>query len=194
MKKVLFSALFAACASLSLSACMNGDYDATPDTNNGTPNPLGQTNGGGGGGGGSSIGTAAKGEIRFVLNGTNVTYSGAGINYTVVGTNDRLISGGNTGTSGQTNINLLISNYTAPTTYTFSGTTASSPHGNYTITPFGGSADDYNTATGSPAGSGQVVVTSDANNEMIGTFSFTAYNKSGAKMTITNGSFDVLKF
>ena len=198
MKKLLFSSLFAACSVMGLSSCMNGDYDATPASNNAQPNPLANSGGSGGGsgsgGGGSSSGpgTAAKGEIRFTLNGSqNVTYTGA--NYLIASGNDPLISGGATGASGDTKVNVFILNYAGAGTYNFTGTSASSTHGTYSITPFGSGSDDYNTATGNPAGSGSVTVTSDANNELIGTFSFTAYNSSGTKVTITNGSFDVAK-
>ncbi len=198
MKKVLFTSLFLACAAMGLSSCMNGDYDANPNANNGTTNPLanngggGSGGGGGGTGGGSGPGTAAKGEIRFRLNGSsNVTFTGS--NYTIVGTTDPLISGGNTGTTGSTTINVFILNYTGPGTYAFTGTSATSTHGTYTISPFGSSDDTYNTATGTPTGTGQVVVTSDANNELVGTFSFTAYNSTGGKTDVTSGSFDVVK-
>ena len=40
MKKILFTSLFAACAAMSLSSCMNGDYDANPAVAASGTNPL----------------------------------------------------------------------------------------------------------------------------------------------------------
>src|SRR6185369_7341708 len=70
-KKVLFTSLLIACAAMGLSSCMNGDYDATPMSNNGTTNPLGN-NGGGGGGGGST-----SGQVNFKVNGKQYSFTGA---------------------------------------------------------------------------------------------------------------------
>jgi hypothetical protein len=56
MKKVLFSTLFAACAAMGLSSCMNGDYDANPNGVNSGTNPLSQPNTGGSGGTGGGGG------------------------------------------------------------------------------------------------------------------------------------------
>jgi hypothetical protein len=50
MKKILFISAFAACAAMGMSSCMNGDYDANPDTVNTGGNPLTPVNPGGGGG------------------------------------------------------------------------------------------------------------------------------------------------
>src|SRR4051812_32605045 len=79
MKKVLFTSLFAACAAMGLSSCMNGDYDATPNANNGTTNPLANNNGGGGGGGGTS-----GGSITCKIDGTSYTFTQA--TYNMIGT------------------------------------------------------------------------------------------------------------
>jgi hypothetical protein len=50
MKKFLFASLFAACAAMGLSSCMNGDYDADPTNVINGNNPLNPTNPTGGGG------------------------------------------------------------------------------------------------------------------------------------------------
>src|SRR6185295_11405286 len=73
MKKVFFTSLFAACAAMGLSSCMNGDYDANPNANNSTANPLLNNGGNGGGGGG---GGSASGQVSFKVNGKQYTISG----------------------------------------------------------------------------------------------------------------------
>ena len=40
MKKILFASLFAGCAAIGLSSCMNGDYDADPTGTASGKNPL----------------------------------------------------------------------------------------------------------------------------------------------------------
>ncbi|MEO6831048.1 MAG: DUF6252 family protein [Chitinophagaceae bacterium] len=201
MKKLLFSALFLSTIALGFSSCMNGDYDANPLTTNTTINPIkpvgGSGNGGGnGGGGGGSVGIATKGQIRCVVSGGSNFVSSPASNYQVTG-NDILITGGVLETTLQRDVDLYISGYTGVGTYTCSGTSSTSTHGSYSVETLGsGSTETFNTATSTPQGSGTITVVTDANNELIGTFSFTAYSdKDGSKsVTITNGSFDVPKF
>jgi hypothetical protein len=186
MKKFLFSSLFAACAAMGLSACMNGDYDATPNSNNASPNPLANSgNGGGGGGtggGGGSIGTAAKGEIRCVVNGSNLIITNAKWQ-SIIG---RGISGNLTTGTLDKAISMLMASYSGPNTYTIIG--GADVSASYTLSDYTGpSIKNYSTTT-APGGTGQIVVTSDANNEMQGTFNFTGYYNS-EQVTVTNGSF-----
>src|SRR4051812_14009784 len=106
MKKILFASFFAASAAMGFSSCMNGDYDANPNSVNSGTNPL-QNNNGGGGSGGSSGG--ATGSITAKVDGTSYTFTQA--NYNVIG-NMYTVAGASTdGTDGRT-ISLTISNYT----------------------------------------------------------------------------------
>lgn len=191
MKKFLFTSLFAACAAMGLSSCMNGDYDATPNANNGNPNPLatGGGNGGGGGGGGTS------GTITCKIDGVSYSFQG---NYSIlssgVGSMYTIAGGTSDGTTGRT-ISVGVYNYTGPKTYDL----ATEGVGNYGYYPMSNTSDVtvYGTnAAGSP-GSGTATVTSDANNRLQGTFSFTANKAMGSgaasSVTVTEGAFDVPK-
>lgn len=184
MKKVFFASLFAACAAFGLSSCMNGDYDATPNSNNGGANPLagsgGSGGGGGTGGGGGNIGTAARGEIRCVVNGTNLVIPGAKWQ-SVIG---RTVNASALNGTIEKRVGMLMADYTGPATYTIIG--GSDITASYTLSDY--AAPSVKLYTTAPGGTGQIVVTSDANNEMRGTFSFTAYYNS-EQVTVTNGSF-----
>lgn len=194
MKKLLFSALFLSTCALGFSSCMNGDYDANPLTTNTTKNPIKDE---GNGGGGGNVGVATKGQLRFTVDGSQNVIAGSGTNFQILGANDRLIAGGRTDGTSDISLSVYISNYTGPGTYAFSGTQAASTHGTYTVRSFTtGTLETFNSAINTPTGTGTVTVTSDANDEMVGTFSFTAASdkNAGKNVTISNGSFDVVKF
>jgi hypothetical protein len=183
MKNILLASLFAVSA-FGLQSCNNGDYDVNPAVTASGTNPLNTGNGGNGGGGNSGPGTANKGEIRFTLNGANYTLTG---NY--IDGNPRIMSGGYTYTGGQKQVGFIIDNYTGPATFTI---TETSNRGRYTIYDYTATPISKDYLTSNPGGNGQIIVTSDANNEMIGTFNFTAFNGSD-QVTLTNGSFDLPK-
>ena len=180
MKKILFISAFAACAAMGLSSCMNGDYDANPLTVNSGGNPLIPINPGGG----STPGVAAKGEIRFRLNGSNYTLTG-----TYFDGSPRIMSGGFSYAGGEKQVGFTIDVYNGVGTYTI---TETDNHARYTLRDFNATPMDKDYMTDQPGGSGEIKVTSDANNEMIGTFHFTAFNN-GEKVELTDGSFDLPK-
>ncbi len=180
MKKVLFASLFAASAVFGLSSCVNGDYDATPTTNNGTPNPLNQNNG-------SNGSTSSTGNITAKVDGTSYTFSGK---YQVIGS-QRIIAGTIAdGGTGRT-LSVSMTNYSGAKTYNL----PADGLGNYGYFPISDPSNTttYSTASTSMPGSGTITVTSDDNNTMKGTFSFTAGDAAGGsgKVTVTEGSFNV---
>ncbi len=181
MKKILFISAFAACAAMGLSSCMNGDYDANPDTVNTGGNPLTPVNPGNGG---STPGVAAKGEIRFRLNGANYTLTGQ-----YVDGSPRIMSGGYMYTGGEKQVGFIIDNYPGPGVYVI---TETDNRGRYTLTDYNSTPISKDYLTSNPGGGGEINVTSDANDEMIGTFHFTAFYN-GEKVELTDGSFDLPK-
>ncbi len=82
-------------------------------------------------------------------------------------------------------INITLSSYSGPDTYTFGGlANTSSALWQETLTSEGG----YSTF-GGPAGIGEVVITSDDGETVEGTFFFTGRNSEGNTRSITEGSF-----
>ena len=186
MKKILFTFLFAACAAMGLSSCMNGDYDANPLNANSNANPLLNT-GSGGSGGGSNAGIAAKNEIRCLLNGSAIVLSDAKWQDLII----RLFNGSKpTANNGSDVVAFGLAGYTGAGTYTFGEGMFST--GRYSITDFFATPIMKDYTTNAPGGGGELIVTSDTNDEMKGTFSFVAFYQSD-KVTVTNGSFYVTK-
>lgn len=185
MKRLLFTTMIAACAAMGLSGCISGDYDANPDGTVSGTNPLNPPSSGGGGGGGGTPGIAAKGEIRFRLNGSNVTLKSG----KYLDGNPRLMSGGLSTSGGEQQVGFIIDNYTGPGTYTI---TENDNQARYTLIDYTASPMMKDYLTDVAGGAGEIKVTSDANDEMIGTFSFTAFYNS-EKVELTNGSFNLPK-
>jgi hypothetical protein len=185
MKKVLFASLFAACASIGLSSCMNGDYDANPNGTNSGANPLNTGGTGGTGGGG------ATGNITCKVDGTTYTFSGK---WGAVGS-QRVMSGSMSDNGTGRTAGVTITNYTGAKTYNL----ATEGSGNYSFFPMSNPSDatTYSTASVAAPGTGTVTVTSDGNDRMKGTFSFTASKLMGsgnpASVTVTDGTFDLPK-
>lgn len=161
MKKVILSALLLAGVGATISSCNNGDYTATPS---------GGTNwnpGSGGNNGGINYGT-----MSAKINGTQWTATS-----TIVSTQIgfQVIGQDNNGKG----IAVQMTSYNGPGTYTIGfGST-----GNVSAV----SVIDPNAAMEMLL-SGTVVITSDQNNSVAGTFSAT-----GTNFTVTEGKFNVHK-
>ena len=187
MKKILLASLLAVSA-LGLQSCNNGDYDVNPATTASGTNPLNTGGNGGGGGGGSASGT-----ITCKVDGVSYSFTG---NYSIVGTQRSIGGGLSDGTTGRT-ISVISSKYTGPGTYDLAS--VQNGMGSYGYFPMSNTSDVtvYSTAAASGGGSGTLTVSSDDNNTMKGTFSFTApkANGSGAasQVVVTEGTFNVAK-
>ena len=88
-------------------------------------------------------------------------------------------------------IDIVLVDYTGTGTYQL-GAAATGLAAGYTVTDYSVDPNGKHYSTEDPGGNGETVITTDANNEMIGTFHYEAFNN-GEKVSITNGSFDVLK-
>jgi len=165
MKKVILSALLLAGACATMSSCNNGDYNATPS--GGVNWNPGSGSSGGGNNGGINYGT-----MSAKINGTQWTATS-----TIVSTQIgfQVIGQDNSGKG----IAVQMTSYNGPGTYTigFSNT------GNVSAV----SVIDPNSAMEMLL-SGSVVITSDQNNSVAGTFSAT-----GTNFTVTEGKFNVHK-
>lgn len=185
MKRLLFSVLFAACAAVGFSSCMNGDYDADPDTANTAPNPLANNNNGGS----TDVGIAQKGQIRCVVNGTPVVINGAGYS-DILGRN---ISGSRLDGSIEKAVSITLNPYNSVATYALGGATNTNAAG-YTYTDFSSNPGGTHYGTVSDQASGEVIITSEENDVLVGTFHFEAYDdNNNQKVSVTNGTFNVAK-
>ncbi len=190
MKKLLFSSLFAACAAMGLSSCMNGDYDATPTSNNGSTNPLNPTgggsggSGGGSGGGGGSFNWSGTDPISAKIDGTAYTGSSATFSSSSVGSIqfDAITASLNGGT-----IIVGFPVNAAPGTY---GSNTTGTAFNYSIVENG-----QNNGYGSNifGGSGQIQIAENDATHVKGRFSGTANGSNGKSHVFTEGYFNVTK-
>lgn len=187
MKRSFYALLFAAGTAFSLGSCMNGDYDANPKADlSKVSNPSYDP----------GNGTVARGIIRCKVNGQTQTFTAAA--YTENGST-RLIGGAFPSNGGQktTSISLSIVNYSGAKTYSLNGVEAIALHSSADLS----NPQDaliYSSTNSLQAGSGELKVTDDANNEMKGEFSFIAYKSNPTesateKIEVTEGKFYVAK-
>lgn len=93
---------------------------------------------------------------------------------------------GGTGSGGQININLM--SYSGPGTFQLGGSMTNPNHASYTTTSQ--PIVSYSNMVGQ--GSGQIVISSDADGYLEGTFNFTAKNPtSGNVVNVTEGKFKI---
>lgn len=188
MKKVLFASLFAACAAMGLSSCMNGDYDATPNANNSAPNPLANTGGSGGGGGTSG------GGGNFNWTGTDpMSAKIDGTSYTATGVTFSSITSGPLpyeGITGMINGGTLLVGWpvnAAPGTYT-SNTT-----GTAIVYNIDENGTNWGYASNIFGGTGQIQIIENDATHVKGRFYGTLKSSGSGTHTMTEGWFNVTK-
>ena len=180
MKRILLASVFAACASMGLSSCMNGDYDANPKGTNTGQNPLNPP----GGGNNNSFNWSGTAPMSAKVDGTGWNANtgsylppGSGLPASVMalGPNNSAIG-------------VMFPETIAPNTIiNFDGTN----NGSYTpdITSSDPNAK-YNASMGS--GGSLQILENDASH-IKGKFYFNAKNPAGTTVNITEGYFDVTK-
>ncbi|MEI8280307.1 MAG: hypothetical protein WCG87_11130 [Bacteroidota bacterium] len=220
MKRIFLSTLLLAGIATTFSSCSNGDYNATPGTNTGVPNPIytqvntiltttnatttGGNSGSTGGNSYANIGTLASNSSYTVGTGTTsttgfFTWTASGTAYnanmglaidTSVG-GIRLFEVIGFTVNGTTPVNAIL---VAIENYAGVGT--------YSLNGTGGIAEymTYNNGSAGSAAigtSGTVNITSDGGTTgtfITGTFSFTGTDLTGNSVQITNGSFKVKRY
>lgn len=183
MKKILYTSLFAACAAMSLSSCMNGDYDANPATANTGSNPL-NTGGSGGSGGGSSFNWSGTDPLSAKIEGASYT-----------GTSASFISNGSgpiqyDAVSSTLNGGVIVVGFpkdAAPGTYTSNATGTGI---NYSVVEDGVNNGYVSNAFG---GSGQIQITENDASHVKGKFFGTLKSSAGKSKAFTEGYFNVTK-
>ncbi len=190
MKKILFATFFSAAAALSFSSCMNGDYDANPSTTNSNSNPLNTGGSSSGTGGGTGAGAVAKGHTIITIGGT--TYDLPTCYFSDLPAPQRALNAGGLANGKVHNLALVLEAYHGVGTYNLTTSLSEGAYGyleNSIMTQWDVDANHSGT-------SGSVTVTSDASDEMKGTFSFTGkrvQGSTGSDMPVITGSFDATK-
>ena len=169
---------------MGFSSCMNGDYDADPKTANTAANPLANDDNNGGG---TNVGVAQKGQIRCLVNGQAVVINGAGYS-DIVG---RQISGSRRDGTVEKAVAFTLNPYNGAGTYSLGGSTNTNA-GSYSYTDFSVDPAGTTYSTVDDKATGELVITSDANDVVIGTFHFEGYDQD-QKAVVTSGTFNVPK-
>lgn len=142
-----------------------------------------------------SLFSCSKGGDDAITGGGSMTAKVDGSSYnatlavqaTLSGTSPRVLSVAGTGSAGQ--INITLSNYTGPATYTL-GSGVFDNIATFTIT----SSPFTSYSASGVLGSGTVKITSDGGGYVEGTFSFSGKNNSGPTILtkdVTDGSFKI---
>ena len=184
MKRFLYSLLFVAASGFTLASCNNGDYDANPDASYADiDNPMMPPN----------KGVPEKGQFIAKVSGAWRVFTNA--SYVALG-GQRFITGSYQSQGKSNVVQITLNGYDSAKSYDITA-------GNLAVfssVPTANPADVTQYSTESPVqtGSGNVTVTTDANDEMKGTFYFTAYKElpiesSSEKIIITEGRFFVPK-
>lgn len=126
------------------------------------------------------------GSMNAKVDGANYSATLA-VQATITGSSPKVLAFAGTGTSGQ--INITLSNYTGPKTYTL-GAGIFDNIATFTLT----SSPFTSYSASGVLGSGTVTISSDSGGYVEGTFSFAGKNNSGGTITgkdITDGTFKI---
>lgn len=181
MKKILLTSLIAACASFSLSSCMNGDYDANPAGTASGTNPLTPPSTGGGGGGTSS-------PSFYSWNGTDpisAKIDGTGYQASVSSAQEVSNTYVVQGSDGSKTMTITFPNTSA------NGSIQPLSQSSITIVGYTEGADMY--VSNIAGGSGSVYIMENDATHVKGKFVATLKAASGATKNITEGYFNVDK-
>ena len=185
MKKLFF--IVAAIGLMSMSSCMNGDYDANPVTSNSGPNPLNTGGNGGGGGGGSNSKFDWSGTDPFSAKVDGVPFQSSIVLYVPAFAG---VSPASVTASGPNNTSIFVSipdnatpnsvtNFASPVSASYSANTMS-----------GNIGDVYGSGLGS--GGAVQIIEIDATH-VKGKFYFNGKSTDGGSKNITEGYFNVTK-
>lgn len=186
MKRILYASFFTAFAALSLTSCMNGDYDADPASVSTTINPLTQTNTNGSGGGSSNTSFTWSGTdpMSCKLDGAGWQAESSRYEAPAPGFPATVVGYGSDNSVIRVNI---PTNATLNTTYSFGNNLT----GTYMTSRT--TSDPSNIYAAAQGGNGQVQVTEEDASHIKGKFYFTAKNTSGASKTVNEGYFNIQK-
>lgn len=186
MKRILYASFFAACAALSLSSCMNGDYDADPNTASTTTNPLNENkNNNNGGNNNNSFNWSGSEPMSCKIDGAGWQAQRGEFDPELQGFPAQVTGYG----SDKSAIVLTLPvNPTINTTYSF-GSNLSAVYLIDITAPAGGT-NEFTAALG---GNGQIMITENDATHIKGKFFFSGKNTAGASRTINEGYFDVKK-
>lgn len=174
MKQLFYASLFAATV-FACASCNNGAYDANPATDNsGLTVPT------------AGSGNASRGQIVGNISGTRRTFSFA---YYTLNSGNVVMQGVDVSNNINHSITLFVPDYKGPGTYKIHG---AGPGGVYAELDAAMNLNQWSTQQPYDTLPGSLTVTSEAGNELKGTFYFKGYRSSATdNISVYEGGFDV---